>query len=275
MKKINFLKNILWLAISMSVLYATPMRIMPLGDSITYDDRLSDYEGTARPTSMRTGYRSHLYYKLSDAKYEVDFVGSLIAGQSIAPAFDPNNEGHPGWTSYDISHNVYNFLLYNPADIVLLHIGSNDGSTSVDGVNSILDEIDLYEEHTGRFVRVIVALIIDGKYQDSIYLQVFNQKLSKLLDYRILNGDALTVVDMYRGAGLTSEDYADGSHPNDAGYQKMADVWFDALMSPYNFALHSFPSTLVNRSYIHSISVDEAANTVVFVTGIPDSGIIF
>jgi len=275
--KLNFklILPFVCLLLSLTPLNAELIRIMPLGDSITYDDRLSDHEGTPRPSSVRTGYRSHLHYQLTAAAYPVDFVGSRVAGEAIVPAFDPHNEGHPGWTSYDIAANVYRYLSINHADIVLLHIGTNDNDVSVAGVNDILDEINLYEELTGRFVRVIVALIIDRQQQDDLLIAGFNHNLNNLLQRRILNGDAISIVDMYRGAGMTSDDYADHTHPTDAGYQKMADIWFNALMEPYNVALHKFPYTLVSRSHIRTISVDEAANQVVFVADIPDNGITF
>lgn len=263
------------LLLSLTPLNAELVRIMPLGDSITYDDRLSDHEGTPRPSSVRTGYRSHLHYQLTAAAYPVDFVGSRVAGNAVIPPFDPHNEGHPGWTSYEIGNNVYRFLSQNPADIVLLHIGTNDNDTSVAGVNDILDEIDFYEEHTGRFVRVIVALVIDRQAQNDLILAGFNHNLDNLLQRRINSGDAITVVNMYRGAGLTSADYQDHTHPSDAGYQKMAQVWFDALMAPYNVSLHSFPTTLVSRTQIRSISIDESSETVTFTAYVPDSGITF
>jgi len=272
---VKLLLPLLWISLSFSSLHAELIRIMPLGDSITYDDRLADHEGTPRPSSIRSGYRSHLHYKLTDVEYPVDFVGSRVAGEKVVPAFDPHNEGHPGWTSYEIGSKVYTYLSQNPADIVLLHIGTNDNDTSVAGVNGILDQIDLYEEHTGRFVRVIVALIIDRQAQDDLIIAGFNHNLDNLLQKRISRGDAITVVNMYRGAGLTSADYADHTHPSDAGYQKMAQVWFDALMAPYNIALHSFPTTLVSRVHIRSITVDEDANNVTFIADVPDSGITF
>lgn len=275
--KLNFklILPFVCLLLSLTPLNAELVRIMPLGDSITYDDRLSDHEGTPRPSSVRTGYRSHLHYQLTAAAYPVDFVGSRVAGNAVIPPFDPHNEGHPGWTSYEIGNNVYRFLSQNPADIVLLHIGTNDNDTSVAGVNDILDEIDFYEEHTGRFVRVIVALVIDRQAQNDLILAGFNHNLDNLLQRRINSGDAITVVNMYRGAGLTSADYQDHTHPSDAGYQKMAQVWFDALMAPYTVSLHSFPTTLVSRTQIRSISIDESSETVTFTAYVPDSGITF
>ena len=110
-------------------------KIIPLGDSITYDDAYRDNPdlgGThPRPASQRYGYRGFLWYKLKDAKFDVDFVGSRSAGSAIVPPFDPDNEGYPGEKSAFIADHVYHFLQLNPADIVLLHIGSNDWSSSV------------------------------------------------------------------------------------------------------------------------------------------------
>ena len=64
-------------------------RIMLLGDSITYDDAYLDHPelggNTPRPASERHGYRNHLWYLLKDAQYDVDFVGSRIAGTDITP----------------------------------------------------------------------------------------------------------------------------------------------------------------------------------------------
>ena len=272
---IKLILSFLLLLLGFTSLSAEIVRIMPLGDSITYDDTLADHEGTPRPSSKRAGYRSHLYYQLTDAGYSFDFVGSRVAGEAVVPAFDPHNEGHPGWTSYEIGNNIYRYLSQNPADIVLLHIGTNDNDTSVAGVNDILDEIDFYEEHTGRFVRVIVALVIDRQAQDDLILAGFNHNLDNLLQRRINSGDAITIVNMYRGAGLTSADYQDHTHPSDVGYQKMAQVWFDALIAPYNTSLHSFPTTLVSRTQIRSLNIDESTETVTFTAYVPDSGITF
>lgn len=270
-KNFKFFLTILVFLGGISVLYAVPTRIMPLGDSITFDARYDD----TRSDSVRTGYRSHLYYKLVEAKYEVNFVGSRIAGEAITPPFDPDNEGHPSWTSFEIAEDAYTFMAQSNPDIVLLHIGTNDLTTTTPwGVDSTLNEIDYYERETGRVVQVIVALIIDRQIHDG-RIASFNTRLKETLEKRIIDGDNIIMVDMYSGAGLTSEDYADNTHPNDAGYSKMADVWFNALMQPYTPALYAFPSSIVDNSYIQSQTVDETAHSVTFITEIPVSGINF
>lgn len=270
----KFLISILTLILGMSALHAETTTIMPLGDSITYDNRESDLEDP-RPTSQRTSYRNHLWYKLSNVGYAADFVGTKVAGQGVVPAFDPDNEGHPGWTSNDIAERVYEYLTLNHADIILLHIGTNDHSSSSIGVESLLNEVNLYETQSAKDVRVIVAIIIDTQSQNNETIRRFNLNLKTMVGRRIANGDNLTLVDMYRGAGLTGADYDDILHPNDSGYQKMAEVWFQEIKKPYNSELTAFPYRLVDSAYIESSVVDETGTSVIFTTKIPESGITF
>ena len=210
--------------------YAETTRIMLLGDSITYDSNVNDKYVQARPTSIRNGYRNDLWYKLKNANYNVDFVGSLAAGQAISPAFDVDNEGHPGWSSYDIANSMYGFLTQNQPDIILLHIGSNDNSSSIIGVEDILNEIDIYENNYNHTIKVILALIID-RVNHSAVTSSFNINLKVMAERRISNGDKIRIIDMEHNAGLryNSSDMADYIHPNNSGYAKMATLWFNAL----------------------------------------------
>jgi hypothetical protein len=247
---------------------------MPLGDSLTYDNTYADDE-KPRPSGIRTGYRSHLWYMLKDANYSVDFVGSQRAGEAIKPPFDPDNEGHPGWTSYEIAEKVHGSLVKYQPNIILLHAGTNDRSTTnPEGINQILNEIDYYEETSGNIVRVYVALILDRKEKDG-RIRIFNRRLKALIASRITNGDNLVLVDIYGKVKLSSDHYVDPTHPDKYGYWKMAKVWYHALMTPYTGSLHAFPYTLVNSSYIHWVNVNESSQTVQFMADIPDSGIIF
>lgn len=259
-----------------SVTVQAVVKIMPLGDSITYDNTYADDEDP-RPAGKRSGYRNYLWYKLQDANYSVDFVGSQVAGQDIKPPFDPDNEGHPGWTTYDIAEHTYDYMVNSQPDIVLLHIGTNDRTTtSPEGIEIILDEIDYYEENNDARVRVFVALIIDRKEHDG-RISTFNSRLNKMLQQRIAFGDDIVIVDMYHDAKLRTTDYADNTHPNDSGYNKMANVWFNTLMQhkEASNSLRTFPSSIVPTSYIISVTYDDEHNKVTFTTRIPDDGIQF
>src|SRR3954468_23529667 len=74
----------------------TPLRIMPLGDSITWG------VGSAR----QSGYRAALYQRLTSAGLNVDFVGSMSRGTGP----DRDNEGHKGWTIGRLAAHVDGWL---------------------------------------------------------------------------------------------------------------------------------------------------------------------
>lgn len=205
------------LLLSTLTLYSQPTRIMPLGDSITH--------------GYPHGYRSYLWDKLKNASYTVNFVGSNHDGSG----FDNDHEGYGGWMTDDIAGIVYGLLANNPPDIILLHIGSNDvsptqgrDSSSVAGLEDILNHIDYYEDDYNHPIRVILATIINRReYHQTV--RDYNRNLINLANSRIANGDKITLVDMEYGAGLNANDYGDATHPDNSGYYKMSNIWFDAL----------------------------------------------
>ena len=208
-------------------------KIMPLGDSIT--------DGVIGPTVLpiieRLGYRKPLYDSLKGSGFTFDFVGSLTSGSSALPDFDIDHEGHGGWNAFDIAFGMTGFptdgvrawLDQNPADIVLLHAGTNNiaQTTSAD-IADILDEIDQWEQSAGgNPVTVILALIIDW---DPINPAVtdLNDGIQSMASSRIFSGDDIIIVDQH-DALIYPDDLSDQLHPNETGYAKMADVWFNAL----------------------------------------------
>ncbi len=209
-------------------------RIMPLGDSITWDWYYKDI----RPNSQLHAYRNHLWWKLKDKKYKMDFVGSRSNGSAIHPSFDGDNEGYTGESCTYIKSNIYRWLSNNPADTILLHIGTNDSvmhspATAVYHTEQILNQIDRFERDRNVKIKVILAKIIKlYRNGDRGYNWVldYNHRLATMAQRRIDAGDSLIVVDMENGAGLDySRDLIDGIHPTNCGYEKMANVWYTAL----------------------------------------------
>ncbi|MEZ5235121.1 MAG: GDSL-type esterase/lipase family protein [Acidimicrobiales bacterium] len=107
-----------------------PVRIMPVGDSLTQGTDPED------PSKAQT-YRGYLEARLRAAGYDVDFVGSdrtlPIAGS------DPDSEGHGGFTigpdgsnlcatcpPANVSDNIGGWVERNQPDVILLLIGIND-----------------------------------------------------------------------------------------------------------------------------------------------------
>lgn len=88
----KYLKSVLLTPLFFSILLfgANPVRIMPLGDSITYgaDNSLSAVDAPI-------AYRGSLWTQLSNSGYSIDFVGDVQAGsnyQIFDPSFDLDNE---------------------------------------------------------------------------------------------------------------------------------------------------------------------------------------
>ncbi len=209
------------------------IRIMPLGDSITRGS-----SSGVDDVTLQISYRKALYDSLVTSGYSIDFVGSLTNGENV-PDFDPNHEGHAGWTDSQIAQNIYNngggnwlgALGTNWPHIILLHIGTNVLDTSPADVETILNEIDEYELTTGNQITVVLARIID-MVPNSVPLHTFNNNVQAMAEAR--TADDIVIVDMEDGAGLTyalqpTGDFFDGLHPVASGYTKMAAEWKSAL----------------------------------------------
>ena len=224
------------------------IKIMPLGDSITWGVNPDD------PDSV--GYRDFLYVQLISAGYIIDFVGSVTGGGT-----DPNHEGHPSWTAYNpLAPNVSlldslpKFLINNPPDVILLHIGTNDISSSLDFdegsslANEVIDILDTIYFFNNS-ITTIVAKIIDRNDNENRHTRTMNFndtleiKIDSLLGTRNQN---IIIVDMYNALGLyfgtpvnsnqnftywtaSNTNLLYDLHPNTTGYGVMADLWFDSL----------------------------------------------
>jgi lysophospholipase L1-like esterase len=221
-------------------------KIMPLGDSITLGIQSVDEANNPVPSAgLQIGYRKKLYDDLIVAGFFVDFVGSLRNGLD-AGIVDPDHEGHSGATALQIRDGpaplepgypgIFNTLENRPADIVLLHIGTNDIDRSVqdplvvaNNQDSILAEIQRWED-TGTkrsSVTVILARIINNQIPIAA-VTTFNNSVVGLAQTRIGSGDKIILVN--QETALTPVDMASPLHPNPGGYAKMADVWKYALI---------------------------------------------
>ncbi|PID59208.1 MAG: hypothetical protein CR986_06945 [Ignavibacteriae bacterium] len=260
------------------------IRIMPLGNSITFDNRMND----TRVVEDKIGYRYPLYNLLRDSGYTFSFVGSEHAGSNF---FSPNlefdkNAGFPGikdnelykllktgrryQPNYGIDQIITNgrYLNTYPADIILLHIGTNGnnlpGGTTANDVEDILDEIDAYEDSTGTEIIVFLAKIINRSPTKS-FVTTFNSNVFNMVNDRISNPandaypDKIVIVDMENipdyqytissDTNGTSGDMNDKLHPNDRGYTKIANTWFTAIKN----YLGEFPKITMQPRSVYAL----------------------
>ncbi|KAA3662839.1 MAG: hypothetical protein DWQ04_12380 [Chloroflexi bacterium] len=218
-----------------------PITIMPLGDSIT-----QGFSSGVSELNKQISYRHDLWQLLNNNDYQVDFVGSRTNGEFYEQldGFDPNHEGWPGYRDDQIAFHIYNnghnnggddWLSNAPAEVILLHIGTNALANNPDEVEDILNEIDEYEADNNVSITVILARIINRNIYEA-NSTAFNNNIQAMAEARITNGDKIIIVDMEDGANINyalfnpdGGDMWDNLHPYATGYTKMATVWFDAL----------------------------------------------
>jgi len=213
---------------------SVPVSVMPLGDSITVGKSSGVFD-----LDKQISYRNDLWDSLSAAGNWINYVGSQTNGEFYA-GFDPDHEGHGGWTDSQIAANIYdnggeNWLIQTPPAVIMLHIGTNSLDSDPSDVENILNEIDQYEIDEGSPVIVLIARITNQVPYNSVVTQ-FNDNVMEMIQARIDGGDELIMVDIEDGAGLNyspqpAGDMWDSLHPYASGYTKMAAEWFPALSS--------------------------------------------
>ncbi|WP_130512843.1 SGNH/GDSL hydrolase family protein [Krasilnikovia cinnamomea] len=203
---------------------AAPLRIMPLGDSITY--------GVGSLTV--DSYREDLRRRLTAAGLSVDFVGSQASGRGA----DRDNEGHPGWTIQQIAAQADRWLATQRPDVVLLQIGTNDMVRKVDvagapaRLSALIDQIRAARPSAEIFVARIPSARLAG-YRTRI--AAFNAAVPRVVAGK---GARVHLVDQSSIGGI---DLRDSVHPHDFGYAKMAFNWYRALRAVYGMAAPGWP----------------------------------
>ncbi|MER5458655.1 FG-GAP-like repeat-containing protein [Micromonospora sp. NPDC002389] len=192
------------------------LRVMPLGDSITYGVGVDNPDGT--------GYRARLFDGLKD-----DAVLDLVGSQSSGTLPDKNHEGHPGWRIDQIDRLVECAIPRYRPNVVLLHIGTNDMSRNfeVAGAPARLDAL------IGKIVRLapettlLVAQLVPAyNAGTNSQVQAYNRAIPGIVAKHAAAGKRVRVVDM---SAVTRDDLTDSVHPNADGYRKMADAFLGAV----------------------------------------------
>ena len=167
-----------------------------------------------------------------------DFVGSLSGG-FMPNGNDIDHEGHSGEDSDFISINVSGFLDNNNADIILLHIGTNDIAAAIpvadirDSISGICSKIWQWGVINDIDTRIILAKITnwsDPSSSGGLAVTELNGLLQTLGDDLFAAGNKISTVDM-ENALIYPDDLEDNVHPNVGGYSKMAYIWYPNLIS--------------------------------------------
>jgi lysophospholipase L1-like esterase len=189
----------------------TALRLMPLGDSITW--------GVGSPSG--NSYRSFLGNQLAAEGHALDFVGSGRNGTMS----DPDNEGHSGWRIDQIAGITDSVLTRYRPNVITLEIGTNDLNgnyqipTAPDRMRSLIDQITRAAPDATVLVGTV---IVSTSGSEEANRPAFNAKLPGIVQAAQDAGKHVRLVDM---SALTPADLSDALHPNDNGFRKMADAF--------------------------------------------------
>ncbi|MER6418743.1 ricin-type beta-trefoil lectin domain protein [Streptomyces sp. NPDC001137] len=189
----------------------TALRLMPLGDSITW--------GVGSPSG--NSYRSFLGNQLAAEGHSLDFVGSGRNGTMS----DPDNEGHSGWRIDQIAGIADSVLARYRPNVITLEIGTNDLNgnyqipTAPDRMRSLIDQIT---RDAPDATVLVGTVIVSTSGSEEANRPAFNAKLPGIVQAAQDAGKHVRLVDM---SALTPADLSDALHPNDNGFRKMADAF--------------------------------------------------
>lgn len=217
-----------------------PLRIMPVGDSITEG---GDGFG---------GYRRPLFDKLTTVWGMPNFVGSRNMRQSDPADFVDHDED--GYSAYRIEQiasgkGFWNALpieerlkAWDPA-VVLIHAGTNDAQQNYyfygnpkKGFPGVVDRLDDLVSRVVAFnpeIYIVLAQIIPANAPANettqAYIRALNERIPAIVAKHQASGHRVSLVDMY--TPMLSHPNPDGIHPGAEGYAVMGEQWFQALMA--------------------------------------------
>ncbi|KAK5700261.1 hypothetical protein LTR17_023067 [Elasticomyces elasticus] len=201
------------------------LRILPLGASIVYGQNSPDGNG------FRYGLRNQLIYNGNP----VNMIGSVHTGTMA----DGDCEGWPGYVITQVAAKAESSIPSQP-NLVLLHVGTNDCVQGVDIQNAgsrlgtLIDR--LFTAIPGVTI-IASTLVPNGNAATQANVKIYNGQIPGIVSSRQAAGKKITYVDF-------SSSCADGTHPTEAGYLKMAEVWFQGIQAASIQGWLSAPATV-------------------------------
>lgn len=218
---------------------AAPVRIMPLGDSITRGTNDINFPNGDIPG----GYRRELGVRLANAGMDFDFVGAK--SDNAAAGMDPDHNGYNGFRTDEILSSLPGLLETDP-DTVLLMAGTNDLlqavpiATAIENLENLIWEITGDDPGRRLYVATILPITQDWNGQSAAALNananLYNDEVRALVADHASQGRKVHLADMNARIVLTgsnpSENFfqpGDGVHPGQAGYDQLGTLWFESI----------------------------------------------
>ncbi|RKF63195.1 hypothetical protein OnM2_027078 [Erysiphe neolycopersici] len=198
------------------------LRILPLGDSLTYGYLSSNGDG----------YRAHLRDILNVTYPSVTYVGTQTSGNMT------NNvhEGHPGYMIHDIAKKALPSLVQQP-NLILVMAGTNDiarpymPDDAPWRLGALIDFVLLSCPFSVVIVAQLAPITVPPEGENMI--KIFNSQVPEIVATRQRAGKKVLLVDMSQR--FTVAHLQDGVHPSDKGYELIAQTWYDGIQQAVRF----------------------------------------
>lgn len=210
-----------------------PLRIMPLGASITYGWQ----------SSTGDGYRGPLRNMLTAAGSTVNMVGSREHGTMV----DNDVEGWPGFVIDQVAAKANLSVPTWRPNVVLVNAGTNDCLQNRDvahGGERMERLVRSLWRMSPRALVVLSSLIVNSNPAAEQNVLAMNSQFRDLAGKLRAEGLPIVFADMHSEVGPVKEDLKDGTHPDDAGYQKLANIWYAAMVEAENKRMYKAPEPI-------------------------------
>jgi lysophospholipase L1-like esterase len=198
-----------------------PVRIMPLGDSITGSPGC---------------WRSLLWNQLRDAGFTgVDFVGTLPP-TACGVGYDGDNEGHAGLLAKDAAFGdkLVGWLRVTNPDIVLMHFGTNDVWNAIPvpmilaSYSRMVDQMRANNPRMTIIVQQLIPMNPANCPPCASRVVALNAAIPSWAASVNTARSPVVVVNQWPGFSTATDTY-DGVHPNDSGAHKIANRLYPTL----------------------------------------------
>jgi uncharacterized repeat protein (TIGR02543 family) len=206
----------------------TPVRIMPLGDSIT-----------AAPGC----WRAYLWTQLQAAGFtNIDFVGTSTDRSGCGFAFDENHEGHSGFSITGIAdqNQLPPWLAATNPNIVVVHLGTNDmwghfitTPTKLTALTKLIGQMRANNPNMKIIVSQIIPMDPTSCTTCNADVIEFNNALPAWAAGLTTAQSPITLVNQFTGFDLAADTF-DRVHPVDSGFRKMSAKFLPAVVAALN-----------------------------------------
>lgn len=153
----------------------------------------------------------------------------MVGSQQGGDFSDPDNEGYPGYIISEVIDKGQAAMPVQRPNIVTILVGTNDMTQNIadgapDRLGTLIDDILDWDWLT---LVVVSTLPPNGDADSNARVDTYNAAIPGVVQARVDAGRSVILVDSH--AVVAVGDLVDGTHPNDAAYDRMANAFYEGI----------------------------------------------